>query len=134
MSDLMLHGKLNMPLPDEPQDCDVITWVQFKAAAKEASNRIEELEERLKAATDDAKEAEAYAEELERGRDHIREQRNFAQKQVVKAEAKLAKAVEALDALADCVDEGCYCSEIQMATAMDNARTTLAELKGEKDE
>lgn len=44
MSDLMLHGKLNMPLPDEPQDCDVVTWVQFKAAAKEAADRIEELE------------------------------------------------------------------------------------------
>ena len=29
------------------------------------ADRIEELEERLKAATDDAKEAEAYAEELE---------------------------------------------------------------------
>ena len=31
----------------------------------EAAERIEELEERLKAAQDDAKEAEAYAEELE---------------------------------------------------------------------
>lgn len=31
----------------------------------EAKDRIEELEERLKAATDDAKEAEAYAGELE---------------------------------------------------------------------
>lgn len=32
---------------------------------KQAADRIEQLEERLKAATDDAKEAEAYAEELE---------------------------------------------------------------------
>ena len=43
---------------------------------KEAADRIEELNERLTAATDDAKEAEAYAEQLE---------------------AKLAKAVEALE-------------------------------------
>ena len=54
----------------------------------------------------------------------------------------LRKAVEALEKLADCVDDGCFCSEMEMATAMDNARTTLAELssvscanlKGETDE
>lgn len=45
--------------------------------------------------------------------------------------AKLAKAVEALENLADCVDLGCFCSEMQMATAMDIARATLAEIKGE---
>jgi hypothetical protein len=50
------------------------------------------------------------------------------------AEAKLAKAVEALDAFADCVDDGCYCSETQMATAMDHARTTLAELTKERSD
>ena len=57
---------------------------------------------------------------------------------IEKLEAKLAKAVEALADLADCVDDGCFCSEMQMATAMDNARTTLAELsstmKGQDDE
>lgn len=47
-------------------------------------------------------------------------------------EAKLAKAVEALENLADCVDIGCFCSEMQMATAMDIAHATLAEIKGEK--
>ena len=51
--------------------------------AEEAADRIEELEERLKAATDDAKEAEAYAVELE---------------------AKLAKAVSRLDKLAYWLD------------------------------
>jgi hypothetical protein len=66
MSDLMLHGKLNMPLPDEPQDCDVVTWVQFKAAAKEAADRIEELE------------ANALANRVA----------------IMRLEAKLAKAVE----------------------------------------
>lgn len=49
-------------------------------------------------------------------------------------EAKLAKAVEALENLADCVDLGCFCSEMQMATAMDIARATLAEIKGESHE
>ena len=39
--------------------------VHYDRAPFEAADRIEELEERLKAATDDAKEAEAYAEELE---------------------------------------------------------------------
>lgn len=46
-------------------------------------------------------------------------------------EAKLAKAVAALENLADCVDMGCFCSEMQMATAMDIARATLTEVKGE---
>jgi hypothetical protein len=41
-------------------------------------------------------------------------------------EAKLEKVVEALKNLADCVDEGCFCSEMQLASAMDEARTTLA--------
>ena len=49
-------------------------------------------------------------------------------------EVKLAKAVEALGDLADCVDDGCFCSEMQMATTMDQARATLAELKGKNDE
>jgi hypothetical protein len=44
------------------------------------------------------------------------------------------KAVEALKRLADCVDDGCFCSEMAMATAMDTARATLAELTGGKDE
>lgn len=51
----------------EKRDTDLLDVLEAAEA------RIEELEERLKAATDDAKEAEAYAEELE---------------------AKLAKAVE----------------------------------------
>ena len=46
-------------------------------------------------------------------------------------EAELAKAVEALKDLADCVDDGCFCSEMHMAAVMDTARTTLAKLKGE---
>jgi len=47
---------------------------------------------------------------------------------------RLVRALEALDALADCVDDGCHCSEMRMATAMDHARTVLAELEGERDD
>lgn len=51
----------------------------FEEIMKEQNQYIEELEERLKAATDDAKEAEAYAGELEAVLESIK--------------AKLAKAV-----------------------------------------
>ena len=47
MSDLMLHGVLNMPLPDDPTECDLLTWLQFKDRARQASSRIEELEAKL---------------------------------------------------------------------------------------
>lgn len=45
MSDLMLHGVLNMPLPDDPSDLDLITWVQFRDRARQASTMIEALTE-----------------------------------------------------------------------------------------
>lgn len=77
-----------------------------------AADRIEELEERLKAATDDAKEAEAYAEELEAElhlmktsgivevavrNPSVMEYMQHWEGRAETAEAKLAKAVEALD-------------------------------------
>lgn len=46
-------------------------------------------------------------------------------------EAKLAKAKAALRKLVICVDDGCYCSEQNMAAAVDEAREALAEIKGE---
>ena len=48
-------------------------------------------------------------------------------------EAKLAKAVEVLSDLVDCVDDGCFCSEVRMAAVMDYAYITLAELTGGQD-
>lgn len=48
MGDVMLNGVLNMPLPEHPEDCDIVTWVQFKAASRQAADRIEELESKLK--------------------------------------------------------------------------------------
>ena len=44
MSDLMLHGVLNMPMPDDPSELDLVTWVQFRDRARQASARIEQLE------------------------------------------------------------------------------------------
>jgi len=77
---------------------------------EEAAAYIEDLEERLKAATDDAKEAEAYVEELE---------------------AKLAKAVEGLQHYAcSCVTP---CEQLN-GSCGDVARKALAELTGGRDE
>lgn len=49
------------------------------------------------------------------------------------AEAKLAKVVEALRKLITCVDDGCYCSEMRMASTMDEACEVLAELEKTDD-
>ena len=61
MSDVMLQGVLNMPLPDDPTEIDLVTWVQFKNRAKEAADRIladAEVIEALKAALADIAEGE----------------------------------------------------------------------------
>lgn len=42
---------------------------------------------------------------------------------------KLAKAAETLRGLITCVDDGCYCSELKMATVLDDARAMLIELE-----
>ena len=49
MSDVMLHGVLNMPLPDDPAEMDLVTWAQFRDRAKEASDRILADADRIKA-------------------------------------------------------------------------------------
>ena len=46
-------------------------------------------------------------------------------------QTKLTKAVNVLQELVTCVDDGCYCSELKMAAVMDDAIATLAEIKGE---
>jgi hypothetical protein len=93
--------------------------VQFSAdiralPAVDRSERIEQLNERLTAATDDAKEAEAYAEQLE---------------------AKLTKAVEALRPFAYEIDVPAMSDDRHISvhvTVGDHrrARATLAELEG----
>ena len=40
MSEVMLHGVLNMPMPDNPADIDLVTWVQFRDRARQASAEI----------------------------------------------------------------------------------------------
>jgi hypothetical protein len=47
MSDIMLHGVLNMPMPDDPAELDLVTWMQFKDRARQASQQIEALQARL---------------------------------------------------------------------------------------
>jgi biopolymer transport protein ExbB/TolQ len=80
----------------------------------EAADRIEELEERLKAATDDAKEAEAYAEQMENV--------------LIRKKAKLAKAMTGLSSIAS----NTCCDKCQEAALV--ARAALAELKGQDDD
>ena len=79
MSDAMLHGVLNMPLPDDPAECDIVTWVQFKQRAREAADRIKELELAVRYEADLAQQALDAREELE---------------------AKLAKAMEVVEMIA----------------------------------
>jgi hypothetical protein len=40
MSDIMLIGVLNMPMPDDPKELDILTWVQFLDRARQAAARI----------------------------------------------------------------------------------------------
>jgi len=90
------------------------------------------LEERLKAATDDAKEAEAYVKELEA---ELREARiqslsdmgqaQEAYEAQLEAEDKLATAMEALEEAHEAVGE---CRDINAFLIL---RTALTELKGE---
>lgn len=49
MSDLMLHGVLNMPLSDDPAELDLLTWVQFRDRARQASAEITRLQAALAA-------------------------------------------------------------------------------------
>lgn len=40
---LILEGILNMPMPDDPSDLDIVTWVQVKAAMRDAAAEIARL-------------------------------------------------------------------------------------------
>ena len=42
MGDVMLHGVLNMPLPDDPKELSIMEWMQFRDRARQASARINE--------------------------------------------------------------------------------------------
>jgi hypothetical protein len=76
MSDLMLHGVLNMPLPDNPKDLGQIEWMQFRDRARQASKHItaltaerDALALQVQRARDDALEEAAL--EAERGADTL---------------------------------------------------------------
>ena len=44
----MLHGILNMPLPDDPPELQQIEWLQFRQAARQASAEITRLTSELR--------------------------------------------------------------------------------------
>ena len=94
--------------------------------AYQAADRIEELNERLTATTDDAEEAEAYAQELEERNKELTlqllatsGQAADALDKAVVAEAKLTKAVEERDEYKAAAE---ICGKA--------ARAMLAELEG----
>ena len=88
----------------------------MEAERKLHEDLIEALTEQLEAARADAEEAEAYAEEL--ARDLVK-----ADNDINDRDAKLAKAVRGLNAI---------CAWGEDTYARDMARTTLAEIEGEK--
>ena len=85
---------------------DLIKFLRTSTSSaynKTAADRIEELNERLTAATDDAKEAEAYAQELEERNKELTLQLLATSGQAADAldkltecEARLSKAVESI--------------------------------------
>lgn len=87
--------------------CDVephVWAVHLETAAMQwntRADRIEELNERLTAATDDAKEAEAYAEELEARNKELTLQLLATSGQAADAVDKLTKAMAGLRKIAD---------------------------------
>jgi DNA repair exonuclease SbcCD ATPase subunit len=107
--------------------------------ADEMADRIEQLEERLTAATDDAKEAEAYAEELEARNKELTLQLLATSGQAADALDKLVKAKEALRETTQILSvftspiirmKGQYFDRHEV---IDRARTVLAELEKRND-
>jgi predicted RNase H-like nuclease (RuvC/YqgF family) len=99
-------------------------------------DRIEALTEQLEAARADAKEAEAYAEELEKEIELNEQEACMLENDLIKADkeiddlnAKLEKAVEALGIIKDRQ----FYRMGPGITAQVIARTTLAEIEGEKE-
>ena len=92
------------------------------------ADRIEELNERLTAATDDAKEAEAYAEQLEERNKELTLQLLAAHGQAADALDKLAIAMAGLRKIADYTHFSWDQGWIQNTEAR-IARAVLAELE-----
>ena len=89
---------------EESAMTDLIKFLRTSTSSaynKVAADRIEELNERLTAATDDAKEAEAYAEELEARIKELTLQLLAVHGQAADALDKLVKAVAGLRKIAD---------------------------------
>ena len=141
MSDVMLHGVLNMPLPDDPSECDLVTWMQFKDRAREASAQIEAL----------TAERDALAGELRRLREAIADKGGSesypTEWAYLKACEVMHKAKAERDALKAKLEKVvCFVTEIEAGPSwgdslpiwvnaqMLKARAIFAELKGQDDE
>lgn len=90
MSDIMLLGVLNMPLPDDPAKLDAMTWLQFRGRAREAAQRIQAGAEALDSAQ---VMCDAYATENQR----IADERDAAQAELVSFKANLLRDIEEPD-------------------------------------
>ena len=115
------NAKLKAMIADQinstGDDPEIMAATRAEWAARAKAAEAKELEERLKATTDDAKEAEAYAEEIYA---HAKE-----------LETKLAKAVEALRFLKSEIRGHGFSDEGRMLV---KCNSTLAKLTGGKDD
>ena len=70
MSDLMLIGVLGMPMPDNPADLDVVTYMQFVSRARQAAAELQARTDALVDLLDamDAVDAEAARVEQNGGK------------------------------------------------------------------
>ena len=112
---------------------DWVLYLDYKALA----DRIEELEAKLnlsEGALDVASKSWSECQRiLEQTEAKLAKCQALMHAGLAEYQRRLVRSLEALDALADCVDDGCHRSEMRMATAMDHARTVLEELEGEID-
>jgi hypothetical protein len=120
MSDLMLHGVLNMPLPDNPKDLGQIEWMQFRDRARQASKHIRALtaelrEARMQVLASDGQAAEAYDAQIkaEAERDALALQVQRARDDALE---EAAQTVEGLWAYRTCAEVAAAIRALRCAT------------------
>jgi hypothetical protein len=72
---LVLKGTLNMPLPDDPADMDLVTWAQVKMAMRDASREIDLLQTAIVKYGDHSRMGTVEPMELQQAIDRAFEQR-----------------------------------------------------------
>ena len=118
---------------------DLIKFLRTSTSSaynKTAADRIEELNERLTAATDDAKEAEAYAQELEERNKELTLQLLATSGQAADALDKLTKAEKERDEYKDAAkiwqedfiqeNQRLYEAKVRLAMAVEALRNILS--------